>query len=93
MQEFTESSFKVTVALRSEKKKTSESSVLFCQDHSTADWITCCFCPQSPRPPPNMDFGAHVPLNLFGPEPTVNAQIVSFHRDSRVSRAVHRHQL
>lgn len=28
------------------------------------------------------------PFNLFGAEPTLNAQIASFHRDSSVSRAV-----
>lgn len=33
-------------------------------------------------------YSSSPPFNLFGPEPTLNAQIASFHRDSSVSRAV-----
>lgn len=51
-----------------------------------ADQMACCLCPFVSNA--LTWYSSPPPFNLFGPEPTLNAQIASFHRDSSVSRAV-----
>lgn len=73
-------------------KKTA--STRLCTAHSfvmmngmlAADQMACCLCPFVSNA--LTWYSSPPPFNLFGPEPTLNAQIASFHRDSSVSRPV-----